>query len=180
MSKITLNAEQLACLASPARNEVFMQLRTLGKGSAGDIAKAIGKKPEAIHYHVKALVVAGLAKVAYHRPSPKKPESVYEPVGKSLELPKADAGPEIAALARKAVRAGLAATARGYLKAAELAESDAEVRSRMHLLKVNVRLSPEDAKEFLRLIEEANKFASARRAEDGIRLVWSSAVYPPT
>lgn len=180
MSRIVLNTLQLACLASPARNEVFMQLRILGEGSAGDIARAIGKRPEAVHYHVKALVAAGLARVAFQRLSPKKPESVYEPIGKSLELPRADAGPEIAALARKAVRAGLAASARGYLKAAELAEADAEVRSRMHLLKVNVRLSPEDVKEFLRLIEEASKFASERRDEGGIRLVWSSAVYPPT
>lgn len=178
MAKITLNAEQLACLASPARNEVLTQLRGMGRGSASEVAKALGKKPEAIHYHLKALVVAGLASVAYRRPAPKKPESVYEPVGTALQLPPPNAGPEIAALARKAVKAGFAATVRGYLEAAEAAEQDLAVRSQMHLIRANLRLSPEDTQTFLKLIETANTFASEHRTEEGTRLVWSSAVYP--
>ena len=179
MAKITLNERQLACLASPARNEVLAQLRSLGQGSASEVAKAVSKKPQAVHYHLKALVAAGLAEVAFRRPSPKKPEAVYRPVGDSLELPRLDAVPEVAALTRKAVRAGLSATARGYLRAAELAETDAAVRSHMHLLRMNLRLSAQDAKDFLAMIEAAQQFASARRSESGIRLVWSSAVYPP-
>ena len=179
MAKITLNAEQLACLASPARNEVLTQLRGMGQGSASEVAKALGKKPEAVHYHLKALVVAGLAVAAYRRPAPKKPESVYEPVGSALELPPPDASPEIATLARKAVRAGFSATARGYLEAAVTAEHDPAVRSQMHLIRANLRLSRKDAKTFIDLIEAANKFATHHRSEEGTRLIWSSAVYPP-
>lgn len=179
MTKITLNERQLACLASPARNEVLVQLRSLGEASAREVAKAVSKKPEAVHYHLKALVEVGLAIIAFKRPSPKKPEAVYRSVGDSLELPRLDAGPQVAALTRKAVKAGLSATARGYLKAAELAESDAAVRSHMHLLRMNLRLSSEDAKKFLGMIEAAQEFASAKRNESGARLVWSSAVYPP-
>ncbi len=180
MAKMTLNADQLACLASPARNEVLTQLRGMGQGSASEIAKALGKKPEAVHYHLKALVAAGLALVAYRRPAPKKPESVYKPIGTALQLPPANAGPEIAALARKAVRAGFAATARGYLAAAKMAEEDPVVRSNMHLIRANLRLATEDAKTFLSLIEAANIFASEHKSEEGVRLIWSSAVYPPT
>jgi predicted ArsR family transcriptional regulator len=179
MAKMTLNAVQLACLASPARNEVLTQLRGMGQGSASEIAKALGKKPEAIHYHLKALVSAGLAFVVFRRPAPKKPESVYEPIGTALQLPPPNAGPEVAALARKAVKAGFAATTRGYLKAAENAEHDPAVRSHMHLIRANLRLSEEDAKTFLELLESANKFASEHRTEEGARLLWSSAVYPP-
>src|SRR5947209_5304315 len=179
MAQITLNADQLACLASPARNEVFMQLRTMGQGSAREIGRALGKKPEAIHYHLKALVGAALARVAYRRPAPKKPESVYEPIGKSLRLPPANSGPAIAALARKAVRAGFGATVRGYLRAAERAEGDAIVRSRMHLIRANLRLSEEDAKPFTGMIEADSEFACSHRDDAGVQLIWSSAVFPP-
>src|SRR4051812_28092657 len=115
MSTIILNADQLACLASPVRNEVFMQLRTIGKASVGDIAKVLGKSPEAVHYHVKALVAAGLAREAFRRPGVKKPEFVYEPVGKRLKLPNPSEGPEVAKLIRKSVAAGFRQTIRGYL-----------------------------------------------------------------
>jgi DNA-binding transcriptional ArsR family regulator len=178
MRPITLSAEQLACLASPARNEVFSQLRTAGKASIGDLAKAIGKKPEAVHYHVRALVAAGLATEAFRRPGTKKPESVYEPLGKELRLPKASQGPEVAALMRKAVAAGFRQTARGYLAASKAAENDSDCKRLMHVIRLNARLSPRDAKEFLRRIEAVVRFADEHRKEEGIKLVWSSVTYP--
>jgi DNA-binding transcriptional ArsR family regulator len=178
MSHLTLNAEQLACLASPARNEVFMQLRTLGQGSIGDIARAIGRKPEAVHYHVKALVAAGLASQAYRRHSTKKPEAVFAPIGKEVRLPKGPQEPEVAALMRKAVAAGFRQTARGYLAASKAAESDSETRRWMHVIRLNARLSPEDAQEFISRIEAAVRFADQHRNDEGIKLIWSSVTYP--
>lgn len=178
MPKITLNADQLACMASPARNEVLVHLRALGQGSASEVAKDLGKRTQAVHYHLKALVSAGLARVAYRRPAPKKPEAVYEPIGSALQLPPPNSGPEIAAVTRKAIRAGFAATTRGYLKAAQKAEKEPASRSKMHLIRANLRLSAKDTKTFLNLLEAASKFASEHRNENGDRLNWSSAVYP--
>jgi hypothetical protein len=178
MGPSTLTAKQLACLASPVRNEVFLQLRTLGQASVGDIARATGRKPEAVHYHVKALVQVSLAREAFRRQSAKKPEAVYEPVGKKLRLPKPTDSPEIAGLIRKTVVAGFRQSIRGYTEAARRAESDPDTLRYMHVIKLLARLSATDAKEFMKRIEDAVQFADDHRREDGLKIVWSSVVYP--
>ena len=178
MATITLTAPQLRCLASPVRNEVFMQIRTMGQASVREIAKATGRKPEAVHYHVKSLVSAGLAREAFRRPAPKKPESVYEPIGKELRLPKPGQKPEVAALIRKSTAAGFRQTLRGYLKAARQAQTEPKIRPYLHIVRMNARLSPKDAREFLDRIEDAVKFADEHRDEEGMKLVWSSITYP--
>ena len=178
MSKMVLNARQLACLASPARNEVFMQLRVLGEGSAGDIARAMGKRPEGTTTTLRRSspqTSLGWHSVVHRPRSPRR----FVPVGKELSLPPPNAGPEVAALSRKAVRAGLTTTVRAYMKAAETAENDGSVRARMHLIRANIRPLGECSR-VPSTIGGRLKFASEHRAEDGVRLVWSSVVYPPT
>ena len=155
-----------------------MQLRVLQQASVGDLSRRTGRSPEAVHYHVKALVGAGLAEEAFKRPGVKKPEAVYQALGKDLRLPKPAANPEVASLIRKSVEAGFRQTIRGYLRAARKAELDAAQRELMHVIRMNVRLGKRDAKEMKRRIEEIVKFADSRRKEDGIKLVWSSMVFP--
>jgi len=176
----TLTADQLACLASPARNEVFMQLRLSDKASIGDLARTLGKRPEAIHYHVKALEKVGLAKEAFKRRSAKKPESVYKAVGKAWRLPKMSRGSKTAEVTRKSVAAGFRQSARGYLKAAEQAEFELTIRKRMHVIRMNMRLASKDVPVVLEMIEQIVRYADEHRDEKGERLVWSSLVYPPS
>ena len=178
MGPLTLTARQLECLASPVRNEVFTQLRTLGQASVGDIARATGRKPEAVHYHVRELVRVKLAREAFRRQNAKKPESVYEPVGKRLRLPKADESPEIARLIRRSVAAGFRQSVRGYMDAADRAENDPDALKHLHVIKLVAKLRPQDAKEFLARIESAARFADEHRNEKGVKLVWSSLVFP--
>lgn len=171
MSSHTLNEAQLTALASPVRNEVFARLCALREASVGDVARSLGRKPEAVHYHMKALVAVGLARESFKRPGVKKPEVVYEPVSVTVRLPK-DNRPEIRELRRKAVAAGLRQVVRGYLEASERGGED------LHVLRVNVRLSEEDRREFFERLEAAAKFAQERRVEEGSRLMWSSVVFP--
>lgn len=178
MGPKTLTAEELACLASPARNEVFMQLRTLGQASIGDVARVMGRKPETVHYHVKALLAAGLVREAFRRPGIKKPEAVYESVGAKYRLPSPAKDAQIAGLIRKSVAAGLRQTTRGFLAAAKAAETSPETQKLLDVVRLNARLSPEDARELMRRIGEVVKFADEHRQEDGVRLVWSSLLYP--
>ena len=178
MTATVLDADQLACLASPARNEVFMRLRILGQASVGDISKQTGRSPEAVHYHVRALVQANLAREAFKRPGVKKPEAVFESVGKNLKLPKPEGDPKVSLLIRKSVAAGFRQTIRGYLKAAKSAENNPSQRELMHVIRMNARLSKRDAKELKRRIEDVVRFADRRRVEKGIKLVWSSIVFP--
>jgi len=175
----TLNAAQLECLSSPARSEVFMQLRSIGQASIGELGRSLGKRPEAIHYHVKALVKAKLAKEAFRRPGIKKPESVYEPIGTNWRLPRMRAGSPVAEMARKTVAAGFRQSARGYLKAAERADREPHVRKRMQVIRMNIRLKPEDIPVLMEMIEAVVKFADEHKSADGERLAWSSILYPP-
>lgn len=171
MPEHTLSAEQLRTLASPERGEVFARLCALREASVGDIARSLGKKPEAVHYHVKALVKVGLAKESFKRPGVKKPETVYTPVSTQVRLPMDDR-PEIRELRQKAVAAGLRQVLRGYLEASERGAKET------HVLRVNVRLAEEDRRAFMEMLEAAAKFAQERRVEEGPRLLWSSVVYP--
>ncbi len=178
MSVLTLTTAQLKCLASPARNEVFAQLRALGEASVRDLGAAVGKSPETVHYHVKELVAANLAKEAYRRPGTKKPEAVYVPVGKRFRLPYPAPNKRVADLIRKSVVAGFRQTARGYLEAMTRSESESALKPLTHVIRMNARLSPANAKELMDRIEAVVKFADENREEGGIKVAWSSIVYP--
>lgn len=175
---VDLNSQQLTCLASPTRNQVFMSLRKLGRASARELAEDLGRDPELLHYHLKSLLKAGLIRESGRRPTARKPEAVYESTATRYRLPDLDKQPELASITRKAVAAGMRESLRKYLSAAERAEGEPELRSFMHIIRAGVRLSPEDAQEFMRLIESASEFAKDHERKDGVRLQWASLVSP--
>ena len=179
-----LTAEQLRALASPVRNEVYARLRALGRASAGDLGGELGRSAEAVHYHLRELVRVGLIREAFRRPTQRKPESVFEPTADSVRLPDPRKSPKIAELNRRAVLAGMRMVMRGYDAAsrrAARAPRAAEPDGRIHVVRLNVRLAEQDARELFRRIEEIARFADERRAPEGagIRLHWHSVVYPP-
>jgi DNA-binding transcriptional ArsR family regulator len=178
LKEIVLNSEQLACLASPTRNETFATIRSLGKASVRELADRMGRSPEALYYHVKALSKAGLIKEALRRPTVRKPEAVYESVEANYRLPQSGSDPELDALARRSVVSGLRHTIRGYETASTIAEKDVQKRPYLQVIRVACRLSEEHAKSFFELIEEAARFAKDHEQPDGVRLHWSSVVFP--
>lgn len=173
-----LNAEQLACLASPIRNEAFSTLRKLGQASAREIAEEMGKSPEALHYHVRALLKAGLIEEKLRRPTSRKPEAVYETTAKTFRLPNLSHHPDLAPITRKAVAAGVRNALRGYEAAALRAMEDEALRTYLMVIRTTMQLSPQDAATFLDMIEAAVRFAREREVRHGVRLHWSSLVFP--
>src|SRR5579862_7479 len=113
MNPHVLTADQLRCLASPVRNDVFAALRAVGTGSAREIAARIGRSPESIHYHLKSLLTCGLIRVTEKRPAPKKPEAMYAPTFGKLKLP---TGAEERNLVAAAAEASIRQSVRGYIK----------------------------------------------------------------
>jgi len=180
-----LTPEQLRALASPVRNEVYSRLRALEKASAGDLGRELGRSAEAVHYHLRELLRVGLIREAFRRPTQRKPESVFEPTADAVRLPDPRKSPKVAELNRRAVLAGLRMVMRGYdaasRRAARTRERHEPPAGRIHVVRLNVRLSEEDAREFFRRIEELARFADQRRAAEGAgtRLHWHSIVYPP-
>ena len=173
-----LNHEQLECLASPVRNDVFVRVRQLGAASARQVARELGKSSEAVHYHLKQLERAGLILEVARRPAPRKPESIYEPTARRLRLPGPDAAMEDRRLAQKTISNGLRDVIRGFEVASAIGENDPKADQRIRVIRANLCLSGDDFQEFLRLIDVANQFAQDHRSEDGERLQWSSVVFP--
>lgn len=173
-----LTAEQLSCLASPVRSETFTVIRSLGEASVREVAESMDRSPEAVQYHVRALLRVGLIVEKFRRPTGHKPESVYAAATASIQLPDLKTTPELAPLTRKAVVAGLRQTIRGYQAAAEAAEQNPRVREGMSVIRATLRLRPDDAEVFFSLIEKALHFAKANESPDGTRLYWSSIVHP--
>lgn len=178
MRQFELTSDQLSCLSSPVRNEVFSVLRSLESASARDLAERLGRSPESLHYHIKALSAAGLIHEAFRRPTSRKPEAVYKSIDQPLRLPNLRKHPELAELTRKTVEAGIRHVLRGYSRASKQAQVDQELRKRLHVLRVGLRLSEDDIATFFALIEAANKFAQEHRSDSGIPMQWSSVVYP--
>lgn len=52
--------EQIAALASPVRQEILDALAGMPGSSVADLADALGRPPDSLYYHVRALVRVGL------------------------------------------------------------------------------------------------------------------------
>lgn len=170
MTGVVLTEAQLECLASPVRAEVFHAVRTLGKASVAELAKHLGRSPESVHYHVRALAAAALLVLSETRPTERRPEAVYTSSAAAYRLPKG----ESRALVAKAVLCGQRQMMRAFMSAAE----DPEAAKYLSTVRVNATLSLEDFEEFKRRIEEAAEFVSSRRTENGVRIGWSSLIVP--
>ena len=96
----------------------------------------------------------------------RRPEAIYAPSAARLKLPDVDEHGLIA----KAVLAGMRDAMRGFASA-----SDKEFT---HVLRSQVRLSADDARKFIEMLETADRFASKMQiSEGGVHLHWSSVVF---
>lgn len=179
IDELILNVEQLRCLASPVRNDVLTRLRLLGEASAREVAEALGRSPASVHYHLLALVEAGLVEEAYRKPSPRKPESFYRSAARRLILPKAeDRDAEVQQATRQTLLAQLRRLAREYEDAFDRAEASPEIRPAMQFITYATRLSPADLETFKQKVRDLAEFAETHRTDDGLPVRWSSIIHP--
>jgi predicted ArsR family transcriptional regulator len=174
--ELKLNAEQMLCLTSPVRNQLYAHLRARGQATVAELAKDMGRSPESVHYHVKELLKAGLITEAFRRPAPRKPEVVYESAAKNISLPKPDETPELRAASMHMVLSGLKVVAKGYRNA--LLQENPRARRYTHVLRTVVTLSEKDAEEFIQRLEDAVRFATEHSTEEGVELQCSTVVFP--
>jgi len=78
--------KQLAALAAATRQEVVDVLAQLGTVSVGELATALGRPADALYFHLRALVRAGLVRRAGHRSRPRGKEALYRTVAPELSL----------------------------------------------------------------------------------------------
>lgn len=72
-----LTLRQLECLESPVRIELFGALRALGPSSIRDLGRYVGRRPDTLYYHVRALQDVGLVVVHEQRAAGARREAVY-------------------------------------------------------------------------------------------------------
>jgi len=175
---IELNEQQLSCLASPVRADVFTTIRTLGNCAIGEIARALNRPADSLYYHVRALLNAGLVREVSQRPTRRKPEAVYAPAADDLRLPDLVAQPALAELSRKTVAAGLRQTMRKLDEAAKRAQEQKKPEEFLVVIRALPKLSMEDARTFLEMLEKVQEFAREHECPNGVKLHWMSVVFP--
>jgi predicted ArsR family transcriptional regulator len=73
---------QIAALGSPARQEVVDGLQALGPSSIAELGASLGRAPDSLYYHVRALEKVGLVVRAGTRTAGPRPEALYDVPGK--------------------------------------------------------------------------------------------------
>lgn len=69
---------QIAALAAPLRAALVERLEAQGPGSVRELAEQLGVQPDALHYHVRVLVAAGLLEQVGSRPTRRHDEALYD------------------------------------------------------------------------------------------------------
>ena len=69
--------QQIRALESPVRQEVVDTLEALGTASVREIAAELGRPPDALYYHVRALLESGLLVPAGSRGDGRRREALY-------------------------------------------------------------------------------------------------------
>src|SRR6185369_7454541 len=80
------SASEMAAVVFPVRQEILDVLAGLRRGSVAEIAATLGTAPDALYYHVKALVKCGLVLPAGERGAGRSREALYETVSPVMRL----------------------------------------------------------------------------------------------
>jgi DNA-binding transcriptional ArsR family regulator len=76
----------MAAVASPARQEIVDVLMQMGRASVAEIARTLGRPPDSLYYHVRALDRAGLVRQAGNRGGGRRREAIYRTDAPELTL----------------------------------------------------------------------------------------------
>lgn len=113
---ITLSLDQLKCLSSPIRSQIFWCFDPNEPRSVMDVAKEIGKSAQTTHYHLHHLVDAALLIPAGERKRRSRIETLYIWAAKDVRQQTSGASKEYRAEARRS----MAAVSRTMVREAEL------------------------------------------------------------
>jgi DNA-binding transcriptional ArsR family regulator len=78
--------QQLAALRSACRQEIVDVLAEMGEVSAQELASALGRPPDALYFHLRALAKAGLVCGAGYRYRGSRKEALFRTVSPELRL----------------------------------------------------------------------------------------------
>ncbi|HZP23745.1 MAG TPA: helix-turn-helix domain-containing protein [Terriglobales bacterium] len=79
-------AAQLRALASGSRQEIVDVLAELGTVSVAELAATLGRPADALYFHLRRLIRAGLVEQAGHRSRGRRKEALYRTIAPELML----------------------------------------------------------------------------------------------
>jgi DNA-binding transcriptional ArsR family regulator len=122
--------DQLELLASPIRQEIVDAVAALGECSARELARELGVAPDALYYHLKKLVSAGLLASVGQRAATRRPEEVYRTAARDMLMVWDLDDPQVSAAILKAMGAVLRMAERDFRRGAELPTARSGTRDR--------------------------------------------------
>ncbi len=164
--------EQAEALTSAIRSEVFWAFDAFEPHSAADVASALGKSAQTVHYHVHELVDVGLLIGVETRKRRARTETLY--VHGSLNF--LGQGPKASAEYRACVRKGFTAITRAMAREEEALQDvydvpDDSISAFSAYRRESFRLSPEQAAWLKsRLSEVLAEALNLEPSEDGTRV----------
>ncbi|MEI7577084.1 MAG: helix-turn-helix domain-containing protein [Armatimonadota bacterium] len=156
-SEVVLSEEQLKCLASPVRADVFETLKSKGRVSARELSTSMGMSAQTIYFHLNELLKVELVEVVERRAATKRPENVFAATALSYRFPEGQ--PDIEHLVLKSISATLRRVMRNF-------ESHAHDSENAQILRTVICLSEEDLSIFKKMIFDALEFARDQRDDN--------------
>ena len=78
--------DQLEALASPVRHQLHQTLDAIGPCSVRELAARMGREPEALYYHLRPMLKAGIVVETGKRQARRRAEAVYDVAGRPLRI----------------------------------------------------------------------------------------------
>lgn len=159
---------ELKAMGTPLRQEILAALEDSEGSSVAELARAVGRSPQSLYYHLRALVSAGLLEVKETRATGKRPSAIYSCVRRAVLIDQssrskrfldslADMYGATIRLTERELRAGLEA---------DRERPKSEPR-RTGVLVLQSRLSSEGIAELRQRLLELGRFMEASDEEDG-------------
>jgi predicted transcriptional regulator len=83
---VIASKKQLTALTSASRQEILDVLMQMGAASVAELAATLGRPPDALYYHLRILLRAGLVENAGNRKTGRRQEALFRAIARDLRI----------------------------------------------------------------------------------------------
>lgn len=160
-----LTLAQLRCFQSPARVAMYGAMRSLGPSSIRELASHVGSRPDALYYHMRLLIEAGLAIPLEPRERKGRKEAVYDVAGGPYDLDELMADHEYREAALASMQGISRHAMRTLKRAVNRVETEPHRIDQVAFHWINAKLRPETV---AKIMDELDRLVvHAMRIEEG-------------